>query len=235
MKRIIFTLIAVILGMALSFAQVQKPKYLGTVSGAIYGYMEHVPDPAPKKLLISVHGWGERGNGKVGELERVLRVGVAREIVKGNNLWKDFIVISPQYPTTSTGLYAPNFHKFVLLMCKMYGVDSTEVYMAGISGGANSVCSYITSYYHVKRAMVVAGTGNPVNAHKAINTVLLAYHGTKDETIPYANAQNFIDKYNAANPKVKAVLRPVWLWKHEPVVWDRAFADPGTYKFFLGQ
>jgi predicted peptidase len=232
MKRIIsLTLIIwlVVISITSSIAQnIYVP--LGTTAGEPYGYVYYKPDGATK-LLISLHGFGERGNGK-DELYKVENVGAAK-LVK-DKLWtrSEFVVVSPQYSLTSTGAYHKTLHSFILQQCKKHSIDTTEVYLIGLSGGANSIYGYIVQPYSVKAAVVISGAGSYTKAYLA-RCKLWALHGEKDDVINYSGAKLFVDNYNKV-PRTspgKFTLFP--FAGHIPYVWETSYRQNDIYDWML--
>lgn len=202
------------------------PNPLGT-----YPYYEYKPDSA-KYLLFFVHGHGERGNGSATELPRVLNIGIPKLIKNGNWKRQEFIVIAPQYKVTSAYLYPPTFHSFIKAACKYYKIDSTNVFLVGISGGGISVNKYINQYSHVRACLSISGSFDFFKAN-ATNTRLWAVHGEDDTQIPYASALNFITAYNKSQPKYFARLELIPNYGHEPGVWDRACSRDKYFQWML--
>jgi predicted peptidase len=238
MKTIINIFFLVLISIA-SQGQTLVPKPFPNPLG-YYPYWEYKPDSA-KALLFFVHGHGERGNGsydfitRQGELNKVLNIGIPKLIKNGNYRRQDFIVIAPQYKLTSTSLYPQTFHDFVKSDCHYYKIDSTNVYMVGISGGGISVWNYIVKYSHVRAAVPIAGYANYKLAANAIKTRIWAVHGEDDTTIPINSVEIFQNNYNALVPKVPMRLDRIPNYGHESGVWDRACMRDKYYNWMLNK
>lgn len=164
-----------------------------------YGYLEYIPKceyvtencnviyKCPKALLISLDGFGERGNGTT-ELYKVANAGVARLIRDGQWKRSEFIVISPQLFTGQNMYSHKTLNAFIKCMIAKYPVDTTEIYLVGLSGGANSIYPYIATYTGIRGAVAIAGYGaskfGPLA--NANNTKIWEFHGEDDTTVPYS-------------------------------------------------
>ncbi len=204
---------------------------LGSETGVPYGYLAYAPVGATK-ILIHLHGHGERGNGK-DELDRVKRNGLPKRIESGSYTRPEFIVLSPQYPEGSSMAYHTTLKRFVDKVCTKYGVPITEVYMIGLSGGANSIYNYIVNQTHVKAAVVISGGGPYSRANLAINTKLWALHGEKDTTVKPGPGKLFVENYNNAGPRVKALYTNFPLEAHSSYVWETTYKQDEVYNWLL--
>lgn len=207
---------------------------LGSEKGSAYGYWVTKPEGATK-LLIFIHGHGERGNGSSVELDRVSRIGIQKLIYQGKWTRKEFIVISPQYPTTADKMYHTTLNTFILQMCAKYLISKDEVYLVGISGGANTLFNYLVNY-SAKAAVLISGAGSYKLATQARDTKIWAVHGEDDTLIKYTNAKLFVDNYNKDLPagKSKALFTLIPLYGHESGVWDKACANDKFYDWMIG-
>lgn len=189
-----------------------------------YGYLEYRPAcetvtnncqvtyQCPKALLINLDGWGARGNGTT-DLYKIANEGVSRLIKDG--VWKrnEFIVISPQLSALNS-MYSPKtLHVFIAQMVQKYSIDPNEVYMVGLSGGANSIYPYITNYTDVKAVVCISGAGNYKVAYKAINTRLWAFHGLSDSQVPVKPDISFNANYNLSADSIQAEHARVTIWE----------------------
>ncbi len=218
---------------------------LGTEAGVPYGYIvaDYRPEGATK-LLVSLHGFGERGNGTT-ELSRVAKVGAAKLIAAGSWKRREFVVVSPQLKAGSTQFYHTTLHSFILAMCKKYNISPSQVYLMGMSGGANSIFAYLLNYkannaldpskpqIKVVAATCIAGTVVASKGSQVIDTKLYVTHGEKDEIMSYVDAKGFVDTYNAANPAKKAVFKLFPFEAHVPYVWDTTYKQQEIYDFML--
>lgn len=188
-----------------AIAMGQKQIQIPLQSPCPFGYLEYRPAcesvtencqtiyKCPAALLINLTGWGERGNG-ITDLSRVANAGVSKLIKDGNWNRTDFIVVSPQL-FTGQKMYSPAALKvFIDQMRFKYQIK--DVYMVGLSAGANSIYSYILQYDDVKAVICIAGAGAYKQAYKAVNTRLWAFHGENDDQVPAGPDRLFVKNYN---------------------------------------
>lgn len=172
-----------------------------------YGYLEYIPAcvttiancdtivKCPRALLISLHGVGKRGNGTT-DLHLASDEGIARLIRDGQ--WKrtEFIVLSPQFFANQTMFSPRTLHAFVEQMIIKYKPDPGQVYMVGLSAGANSIYPYITIYRDVRAVITIAGAGNYKLAYRAVGVRLWAFHVNDDTRVSSGPDKRFIPNYN---------------------------------------
>lgn len=206
-------------------AQTKIP--LGTTPGEPYGYIEYLGSDR-SKMIISLHGQGEIGNGK-SDLYKVENIAAAEWINKGLEI--PAIVLSPQCPTGS-GFYHATLDTYISLMCKKYNVPRENVSLLGVSMGAYSVYNYIVNH-PMKAAVCIAGSGSPSKAHLAINTRLWSFHGSKDTKVPTSGSVEFVKAYNAAKPPVPARLDIFPFEGHSNYVWDTVCRQKEVYDWLL--
>lgn len=210
------------------------------VNGNIGGYMETLParyDSTTKKypLLIFIHGIGELGNG-ASQLINVAWVGTSSVIrngafppnfsVGGKNY--SFIVVSPQFKAWPS---PQDVNAMVDWAISKYRVDTTRIYVSGLSMGGGATWEYAVSYG--KRLAAVApicGASGPSDSKAQkiaqAGVAVWAFHNKDDGTVTYANSEGYVNKINSFNPAIKAKLT---LWAtggHD--AWSKA-CNP-TYK-----
>jgi predicted peptidase len=219
----------------------QKP-YTININQYIGGYYEALPthyQVTTKKypLLIFLHGGGQVGDGAT-DLPLVLNDGVAKEInaqifpanfiVNGNNF--SFIVLSPQFRA-----YPPDsmVYSFVDYALKHYRVDSSRIYLSGLSMGGvltTNMAGQHTSLF----AAVAPMSGESFGDDKEFNAENVAhgglalwdFHNSDDPTIPSYTATDFISLVNSFNPVVVPRLTIFQAYGHD--AWSQAL-DP-AYK-----
>ncbi|MEP6746337.1 MAG: PHB depolymerase family esterase [Bacteroidota bacterium] len=219
----------------------QKPLTVN-INQYIGGYYEALPfhySVTTKKypLLIFLHGGGQVGDGDK-DLPLVLNDGVAKEInekkfpanfnVNGNNF--SFIVLSPQmraYPPDSMVL------SFIHYAVKNYRVDSSRIYLSGLSMGGvltTEMAGLYTSMFAAVAPISGESFGNDkdFNAEQIAhgNLALWDFHNSDDPTIPSYVATDFINLVNSYRPSITPRLTVFKAYGHD--AWTQAL-DP-TYK-----
>ena len=166
-------------------------------------------------LLIFFHGAGQLGNGS-NDLPFVLNDGVAHLInrkkipasftVKGKNY--SFIVLSPQfnrYPTNE------EINSFISYASQAYRVDSSRIYMSGLSMGGFITSNFAADYPTAVAAIVpISGElniGDPRSANIARGSLpVWVFHNNGDPSINSFQATSFIDMINSFGPTSPARL-----------------------------
>ncbi|MFT3946747.1 MAG: prolyl oligopeptidase family serine peptidase [Agriterribacter sp.] len=205
-----------------------------------FGFYRALParyDSTSKKypLLIFLHGSGEMGNGTT-DLPKVLTNAVPKLInnktfpanfnVNGENF--SFIVFSPQSKnyTTVADVYA-----MIQYAIKNYRIDTTRIYVTGLSLGGNFTWATAAKYPALLAAVVpicsslFASDANGKSIANA-NLPVWAFHNEDDDKAPVKNTKDFINFINAYNPDPRAKMTIWSTGKHD--AWTKA-TDP-TYK-----
>lgn len=184
------------------FSQVQTARYVSMTSLS-NGYYEYLPQgysPTGKQkypLMIFVHGSGETGDGSPSQLSRVLRNGPPKLInqgifptsfaVKGQTF--KFIVLSPQFTVWPDDI---NIDDIINYAIKNYNVDSSRIYLTGLSMGGGVVWQYagddIGYGKRIAAIVPIAGASWPAYFRceniAAANIAVWATHNNGDPTVP---------------------------------------------------
>ncbi len=211
------------------------------VDANIGGYLEALPahyvnHPALKyPLIIFCHGQGELGNGSQSSLPIVADNSIPHLIatqafpanfVSGGKNYQ-FIVLSPQFK----GWPQPSdINDIISYAAKKYRVDTTRLYLAGLSMGGGGVWDYAWNLGKRITAIVpMAGASypEPVKGQQiALDSVAVwAFQNNDDPTTPPFYSIDYVQYINSYNPFVQAKLT---LWPsggHD--CWTKA-SDP-TY------
>jgi predicted peptidase len=193
------------------------------VNGNIGGFYKALParyDSSDKKypLMIFIHGVGELGNGTT-DLSKVLSNAVPKLLnqkkfppqftVNGKNF--SFIVISPQFKAWP----APaDVNAMVDWAVKNLRIDTTRIYISGLSMGGGGTWDYAMSYASRIAAIVpVCGATWPTkdqcsNIAKA-NLPVWAFHNQDDGTVGVGATTTIIDNINSFSPAI-AAKKTIW-------------------------
>lgn len=131
----------------------------------------HLPASTSKlPLLVFLHGKGEGGTNPATIYTSTSAGGPAYFIAQ-KLFAASMIVVSPQYPSTTTGTSAAQLDLILQYLVKTYPVDVTRIYLTGLSEGAAAVCDYISgtnckpSYKIAAAIPMSAAIGQPTQAY----------------------------------------------------------------------
>lgn len=265
MKNILLLLLFI------SFSAVgQKYQKAQRVNGWSTGYLEYLPDEyrdsVSKKypVIIFLHGLGEKGNGTT-DLIKLTYQGIPKQIEAGKKIevatdeivnidpcnktavkkvYK-FIVISPQ--TAYTGWYVAPVKEVIDWVIKTYRVDTSMIYLTGLSMGGGGTWDYIGSDYNkpnrIAAGAILSGYGDPSSACTVSNKKILlwGFHGDKDGTIALYRGKALIDATNSCLNPVPCGNSSFTVFPglgHSSVIWDQVYNPQGPdstniYKFFV--
>ena len=208
------------------------------VNSNIGGYVQALPyryDSTTKRypLLVFLHGIGELGNG-VDNLMNVAGVGTplliknkqfpANFSVNGKNF--SFIVITPQFKAWPS---AKDVNDMINYAINKYRIDTTRIYVSGLSMGGGVTWEYAAAYSNRVAAIVPicgASTPNDTKAKKLAQAgvAVWAFHNKDDSTVSYTNSEGYVNRminFNV-NPRPRFTLWPTG--GHD--AWTRA-TNPG--------
>ena len=193
---------------------IQKP-YSIAVDYDILGYYAAVPynyDLTTKSypLIVFIPGGGQYGNGST-DLPVLLNDGMAQLLDEGtfppsvtvDGKTFSFIVLTPQltqYPSIQS------LDNFITYAKKNYRVDTSRIYLAGLSIGGELI-GEVAGYYPSQIAAIVPmsgeATGLDVCASIANNKIAVwDFHNSNDPAISIVESDNFIIRINNNNPAI---------------------------------
>ncbi len=196
-------------------------------------------------LIIFLHGSGEVGDGVQG-LNNLIKQGLPKKIAGGwdpqainpvdGKIYK-FIVVSPQAPTSSAWSYSYTHVMNILPdVLKRYRIDSSRIYITGISAGGAGTWSSVTNdgSFTKKIAAIIpvssVGVNNPDVEYPNIKYISGKYGvsvwtvcGTQDGH--YSTAIDYVNIINSAIPApvVPAVVTGIPGLDHVAGVWDMVY------------
>jgi predicted esterase len=192
------------------------------VNDEIKGFYEAIPESynsSSERLpaMIFIHGAGQFGNGR-NDLPMLLQEGVTQLLdekripgsfpVKGISY--SLMYFSPQF---SSGFSIPALHQFIQFIKSTYRIDSTRLYIAGISRGAELACKYAAVHPQFVTAVVSMAGGLPAESRDvsaqslASNSIpIWAIHNIADDVIPYINSERLLELIHQYNPEATAQL-----------------------------
>ncbi len=198
------------------------------VNSNIGGYQQALPalyDSTTKRypLLVFIHGIGELGDGST-QLYNAANVGVARLIKDKkfpanfvvNNKNYSFIVISPQIKKWDYTTVAKDVNDMITFAIKKYRIDTTRIYVSGLSMGGGYTWDYAGTYASRIAAIApICGASGPNDTKvKTIANAKLpvwAFHNDDDGTVRFQQFKRLgkQDQCTAIPPmKAKLTLWP---------------------------
>jgi predicted peptidase len=174
-------------------------------------------------LIVFLHGSGERGSNP--------------ELVKKNGPpaligdWEDspFFLVSPQCPE---GEVWDNERLMALVkeIRGKYHIDSTRMYLTGLSMGGYGTWNLASTYPGVFAAIApVCGGGSRLLAHKLKDTPVWAFHGEEDNIVPPSESLRMTEAVNTAGGNAILTLYPGI--GHNS--WEPAYANTELYTWLL--
>ena len=204
------------------------------------GYLVYLPNGYAEEpsqnwpLILFLHGSDERGHDP-----RILtRQGLPRLMEQGHEL--PAIVVSPQCPPGEW--WWPRTRMLVSFLDWVgaeYAVDSSRVYLTGLSMGAYG--TWALAYRYPGRFAAIApvaggyydGTESlPEDACVLSSVPIWAFHGAQDTTVKPAETERIVDALRACGANVRFTLYPE---AGHAGSWELAYGDPELYDWLLQQ
>lgn len=179
-------------------------------------------------LVISMHGAGERGADNLAQLK-----------YPWTHMWSDS-AIQAKYPSFAVApqLAAgadwdpPLLVALVRSLQKEFSLDSTRLYVMGLSMGGNATWRIITDNPLVfAAALPVCGWGTPSKASNLLKEKIWAFHGDADATIPVSQTRDMVNAIKALGGSLKYTEYPGV--GHES--WINAAKEPGVVDWVFSQ
>lgn len=195
------------------------------------GYEKQTTNHWP--LMLFLHGIGERGV----DVSKVFAHGPIKLAHNGHEF--PFIIVAPQCPD---GEFWDNTEALIELLDnveKNYRVDTTRVYLTGLSMGGYGAWKLGTTYPERFAAMIpVCGGGELLNIRfanpdkaKALKTLAVwAFHGAKDNVVPVTESERTVGYLKSIGVnEVKLTIYPNAM--HD--CWTETFNNPEVYDWLL--
>jgi predicted peptidase len=192
-----------------------------------YMYLVNLPEEYSESesypLVLFLHGAGERGD----DLERVKIHGPvkSREVHAKHK----FIIVSPQVPAGDIW-DADALAALLDEVAREFPVDTTRVYVTGLSMGGYGTWDVISHYPEKFAAAIpICGWGNRQIIHKAKNVPVWAFHGARDTVIPFSRSEEMVSALNQAEGDAQLTVY------HEAGhdAWTETYLKPEIYEWLL--
>ncbi len=190
----------------------------------VYTPHEYEPQGHSLPLIIFLHGASLCGN----NLDRVLRYGTLDAVEKGMNI--PMLVAAPQNPG---GAWNPKkLNEILEYMKTNYNVDSTRVYVLGMSLGGYGTMDFVGTYPEkIAAAMALCGGCSLKDVQGLGKVPLWIMHGTGDRAVSVKQSQRVVDALkDAHNDKL---LRYFWVAGGSHGLLARVFYLQQTYDWLI--
>lgn len=194
-----------------------------------YNFWVYTPDEYednghPLPLIIFLHGASLCGN----NLNRVLRYGTLDAIEKGKNI--PMLVAAPQNPG---GAWSPKKLNDVLeWMKKNYQVDTTRVYVLGMSLGGYGTMDFVGTYPEkIAAGMALCGGCSLKDVQGLGKVPFWIMHGTADRAVSVKQSQIVVSKLKKTNND--QLLRYDWVIGGSHGYLARVFYLQKTYDWLI--
>lgn len=181
-------------------------------------------------LVLFLHGAGERGD----DLALVKKHGPPHLIDEGQAL--PFIVVSPQCPAETW--WSSHLDALDLLLKEMaasYSVDTSRVYLTGLSMGGYGTWHLASQYPRRFAALAPICGGGPWMAGFPDKVCVLrdvpvwVFHGAQDRVVPPAESKRLVKALQSCGGNVRFTLYPDAA--HDS--WTQTYANPELFEWLL--
>jgi len=204
------------------------------------GYIVHLPEGYGKEpaenwpLILFLHGSEERGH----DPTMLTREGLPQLIEQGHSV--PAIVVSPQCPPGEWWWpRASRLGSFLDWVEAEYAVDTTRVYLTGLSMGAYGTWALAYRYPHRFAAIVPIAGGYydgtdslPEDACVLSSVPIWAFHGAQDTTVKPDETERMVNVLRACGTNVRFTLYPEAGHTNS---WELAYGNPDLYDWLFRQ
>lgn len=208
-----------------SFRKVDHPK-------DVTDYVLQIPASYNEKkttrwpVIIFLHGIGERGS----DLNQVKRAGLAG--IAGQDPDFPFVLIAPQ--CRENGWWdAPSLNILYKEVLEKYNVDSSRIYLTGLSMGGYGAWDWAQYAPQNFAAVVpVCGGGTPSKACVLKSKPVWVFHNADDPTVSVQLSRDMVKAIqDCGGTLVKYTERPTG--GHD--AWTKAYKDPALFEWMKAQ
>ncbi len=173
-------------------------------------------------LLVFLHGAGERGD----DINLIKKHGPPKLIEAGQEF--PFIIVSPQVPFDEW--WSPDIVKWLTQdIIRRYSVDTTRVYLTGLSMGGYGTWETATRYPDTYAAIApICGGGDPTRAERIKDLQVWVFHGAKDPVVPIERSEEMFDALKQYD-NISFTIYP----EAEHDSWTETYENPKLYEWLL--
>ena len=153
-----------------------------------------------KPLVLFLHGASLCGR----DLSKVRRYGTLDAINRGLKL--DAFVLAPQNPG---GTWNPKrINRIVDWACDNYAIDSTRIYVIGMSLGGFGTLDYVAEYpQRVAAGMALCGGATTQKFANLCQVPMAIMHGTNDRAVAWQQSRDVMQRMRSAGDTTRLVYR----------------------------
>ncbi len=190
----------------------------------VYAPHEYYAETEPTPLIIFLHGASLRGN----NLQRIRSYGTLDAIDKGREM--PALVVAPQNPS---GHWIPEkVHEVKEWMCRNYEVDTSRIYVLGMSLGGYGTMDYCATYPdEVAAAMALCGGCTKRDVSALGQVPLWIIHGTADRAVNINESKKVVEALK--RDQLTERLRYDWWAGVSHGALSRLFYMNKTYEWLL--
>ena len=200
MARVIYILLLVL--MCVPSAGQEFKAFKGTVPGSYnYWFLDPQVEDDPNAhfpLLIFLHGASLCGN----NLDKVKRYGPISAVARGRSI--DSYILAPQ---NNGGAWRPEkIMKIVDWAIEHYSVDTTRIYVYGMSLGGYGTIDFTATYpERVAAAMAICGGGSVKDLSGLSKVPLWIIHGTADRAVSIKESDRVVNAIKATGDESRLI------------------------------
>lgn len=156
--------------------------------------------PGKKPLIIFLHGRSLSGT----NLNQVKKYGILHEVEKGRKI--PAYVVAPQVKMGES--WSPDkLNELLDFLIQNYNVDSTRVYVAGMSLGGYGTLHFAGKFPHrIAAAAAFCGGGNTKDACNLATVPLWIIHGTADKAVPYSESAKIVKEIKGCKTENEVIF-----------------------------
>ncbi|SIS50502.1 Dienelactone hydrolase family protein [Zobellia uliginosa] len=204
-----------------------------TVITENYSYYLYYPEEYEERqeekfpLLLFLHGGGESGD----SLVYVKRNGPPKLIKRGKKF--PFLILAPQNPYKKMWWNTRSVIQLLDTIVKNNRVDTTRIYLTGLSRGGGAAWEMAVQYPKKFAAMAVVCGMTPLPYASWIDKKMpiWVFHGEEDQSIPISESDTMVAKLKSMGYEVRFTRYPGV--GHD--AWVPAYENEELYEWFVAQ
>lgn len=195
----------------------------------------------PSPLLVVLHGQGSVGD-NLDMLEHRSRDELPSKLI-AQKRWPGhypFVVVTPQLkrdesiPNPRDQSWPPGLiDELIEIVKRDYTIDTTRIYVTGLSKGARGGYDYAATYPHKVAALVpIAGALDSTRACQVKDIPLWIFHGTDDDVVAPVYMSAAARNISACSPKGKYTPRTTILYAQRHEGWNQIYNGSSGFDIY---